>query len=148
MKSTLLVCCALIYVAAAESPVFSYSSCGGCRYNLNPCNTCCNPTAYTLKFLFSTDDQSSATITKFVVTPDPISIPGKVSWELDAELNKHVTSASMSLKLVRKSFLLDITLPCYDHIGSWLVCRHYLSPLQLSSLLLQLSTSPRLTYLQ
>lgn len=62
---------------------------------------------------------SHARINNFELEPYPVKFPGKLSWKLDADLLKNLTEVSMKLKITRNTFLLDLTLPCVDQIGSW-----------------------------
>ena len=64
-------------------------------------------------------DGSYVTIRKLEVTPDPLSFPGAVNFNIDADLKKAVKDVSMTVKIVRNTFLLDVTLPCVKQIGSW-----------------------------
>lgn len=61
------------------------------------------------------------TVNKLQVSPDPLVFPGQVSYSVDFELKKAVKDVSMTVKIVKNSFLLDVTLPCVQQIGSWLV---------------------------
>ena len=59
------------------------------------------------------------TVTNLDITPDPVAVPGKVGFDITVEIKKPIKDVKMVLKIVRNTFLLDVTLPCAKQIGSW-----------------------------
>ena len=67
------------------------------------------------------DSNSNVKLTKLDINPNPITIPGKVTFHAAGETTRDLSSVSMTVKAVRKSFLFDVTIPCVKNIGSWCV---------------------------
>ncbi|XP_067941763.1 uncharacterized protein [Watersipora subatra] len=82
---------AFLLVTVVSSHDFSWSSCGNTEY---------------------------ITVRKVDVSPNPLVFPGKVNYDSEIEIKKPLKDVKMVLKIVRNTFLLDITLPCVKQIGS------------------------------
>ncbi|XP_063411918.1 ganglioside GM2 activator-like [Mytilus trossulus] len=52
------------------------------------------------------------------VTPVPIVIPGDINLSINGSLTRSISSSSLTISLKRKTFLLDIPIPCISHVGS------------------------------
>lgn len=62
---------------------------------------------------------SAVRINKLNISPSTIVMPGRVDFDVDIDILREIKSTRMSVKLTRNTFLVDLTLPCVDNIGSW-----------------------------
>ncbi|KAL3854755.1 hypothetical protein ACJMK2_014004 [Sinanodonta woodiana] len=66
----------------------------------------------------NTNRNSPITIQNVAVTPMPVEVPGDIHLTVDAKLNRSISHTSLKLSIKRKTFLLDIPIPCLFHVGS------------------------------
>ena len=67
------------------------------------------------------DGNKYVSIRKLQISPDPLTFPGKVNYDVEVEIKQPLNDVNLQLKIVRKTFLLDVTIPCVKQIGSWYV---------------------------
>ncbi|KAK3602557.1 hypothetical protein CHS0354_021144 [Potamilus streckersoni] len=66
----------------------------------------------------NTNPSSPISVTKIAVSPMPVEIPGTFNLTIDGALSRQISHTSLSLHIKRKTFLLDIPIPCISNVGS------------------------------
>ncbi|KAL3854754.1 hypothetical protein ACJMK2_014003 [Sinanodonta woodiana] len=61
---------------------------------------------------------SPISVSKIEVSPMPVEIPGTFTLSIDGALSRQISHTSLSLHIKRKTFLLDIPIPCVSNVGS------------------------------
>lgn len=60
----------------------------------------------------------AVTIQKIEVTPMPLVLPGPMQVTFQGQMNRSLESIEIRLAIKRKTWLLDLPIPCLFHVGS------------------------------